>query len=515
MYRNNCILCRRENSVVIAASVTRFLWNALILAICHAAEDEGDSEPSEDSADNHSIDYDDIAGQDEWYADDPYMPSDDYIINEIMSASDDGWDEEDIVVEANVIYEEDISRNRMREVLTFFVAGSVPILGLAITAVISATFLYYVRIETLMRRYARDGVVMNGLILASYPDIYETTTVLEATETLDYMQTNNTYSMMSEDGSYQLAYQSDSGSDDSTTHETDEGKDSGSVIKNETSHPRTVTGSVQSLSAKSSTLPSRKKAKEKERRYSNAGDVSVAISSTIASTTNKSRRPNWNVRTFTSEREIDENAKVAPLENEVSVGDGTEGSTTQIGWNANPAPTERNLISFKKYIVLVEYDDVTLYDATNKAASRKIHKRLEVHGDDIQQTNASTSAFVKVHVLRDKPNSGYPTGEVFRSIRWQKKLSFIVHMMLGSSLVLCMGFAVKYTVSAKLFLLYVGMSLILLPFLNCFLQESFSEDISKAYLENGVSRPSEFNMKSVNKQLVVSALQKGTSFCYV
>jgi hypothetical protein len=78
-----------------------------------------------------------------------------------------------------------------------------------------------------------------------------------------------------------------------------------------------------------------------------------------------------------------------------------------------------------------------------------------------------------------------------------------------------MGFAVKYTVSPKLFLLYVGMSLILLPFLNCFLQESFSEDISKAYLENGVSRPSEFNMKSVNRQIIVSALQRGASFCYV
>ena len=511
MNRNKCILCRRENSVVIAAGVARFLWNALIVAICHAAEDEGYSEPSEDAADNHSIDYDDIAGQDEWYADDPYMPTDDYTINEIMSASDDGWDEEDIVVEADVRYEEDISRNRMREVLTLFVAGSVPILGLAITAVISTTFLYYVRIETLMRRYARDGVVVNGLILASYPDIYEATNTLEATETLDYMQTNNTYSMMSEDGSYQIAYQSDSGSDDSNMHETDEGKDSDSVI----CHPRIATGSVQTSSVKSNTLPSRKGAKEKERRYSNAGDVSVAISSTMASSTNKSRRPNWNVRTFASEREIDENAKVAPLENEISVGDGTEGSTTQLGWNANPAPTERILISFKKYTVLVEYDDFTLYDATNEASSRKIHKRLEVHGDDIQQTNASTSAFVKVFVLRDKPNSGYPTGEVFRSIRWQKRLSFIVHIMLGSSLVLCMGFAVKYTVSPTLFLQYVGMSLILLPFLNCFLQESFSEDISKAYLENGVSRPSEFNMKSVNRQIIVSALQRGASFCYV
>ena len=88
MYGDNYF--RRQEHSVVLAGIARILLDALILAICHAAEDEeGNNDSLADSVDNHSIDYDDVSGQDEWYADDPYMPTDDYIINKIMSASDD------------------------------------------------------------------------------------------------------------------------------------------------------------------------------------------------------------------------------------------------------------------------------------------------------------------------------------------------------------------------------------------------------------------------------------------
>ena len=488
MYGNN-FFRRKEHSVVLAG-VARIFLDALILAICHAVEEEGNNESSAESVDNHSIDYDDISGQDEWYADDPYMPTDDYIINKIMSASD---DEETVVAEANVIHREGITRNRTREVLTFFVAGSVPIVGLAVTVLVSSIFLYYVRIEKLMRRYASEGVVVNGLILASYPDVYDTLIQSKATESLDCIETNNSYSMMSDDGSYQIAFQSDSGSDASEVHETDKGKKCDSVTENGKSHQKFGgenfgASSVQTASAKSSILVSWKKGKAKKNRSAVIGDDSEQYIRITTSTT--------------SEKEAD-NDKSSPDDNEVSVGGDT-----------NIAASNKKESTFKKYRVLVEYDYISCYDANENSSSRIIHKRLEVHGDDIQQTSTSMSA-VKLHVLRDKPKSAYPSGEVYRSIRWQKRLCFIVHIVLGSSVVICMAFVVNYMLSPTLFLLYVGTSLLLLLFLNCFLQESFSEIIAHQFLENGVSRSSEFKRKSFDKQAILSALQNGTSFWFV
>ena len=96
-------------------------------------------------------------------------------------------------------------------------------------------FLYYVRIDKLMCQYAREGVVVNGLILASYPDVYDAAIQPEATESLDYIEINNCYSVMSDDGSYQVAFQSDSGSN-FEVHETDKSKKTDSVIENDKSN---------------------------------------------------------------------------------------------------------------------------------------------------------------------------------------------------------------------------------------------------------------------------------------
>lgn len=509
MYWNN-FFRRREQSVLIAA-VAKILWNALILAICHAAEAEEDinNESSEDSTENDSTDYDDIAGQDEWHADDPYMPTDDYIINEIMSSSDDEWDEKRAVAELNVTYEEEISRNRMREMLVYFVAGSVPMLGLAITAIVASTFLYYIRIERLMRQYAREGVEVNGLIIASYPDINDCVDTAGA----DY--TNNSYSMMTDDGSYQIAFQSESGSDVSEVHGTNEGKKSESVTEKEESRPMigevsVGAGSTQASTAKSFAPGSRKKGKAKSKRHVIIADGSVKISSMEVSKSKSSHRT-WNTPIF----RFRDNDKRAPLDNDVSVDEGSAASTMQLDCNTNTAPSQIKKLSLKKYLVLVEYDDVTFDDANNTASSRIIHKRLEVHVDDIQQTNASSNAIVKLHVLRDMPKSGYPSGDIFRSTRWQRRLPFIVYIMLGSSLVVCMAFVVKFMLPSTFFLVYGGVSLLLLPILYCFLQESFSEVIAKAYLENGASLPSEVSRMSLDKQTIILSLQNGTSFCYV
>jgi hypothetical protein len=358
-----------------------------------------------------------------------------------------------------------------------------------------------------MRQYAREGVEVNGLIIASYPEIYD------CVNNAAPVEINNSYSMMTDDGSYHLTYPSESGSDSSEVHETDEGKKSDYVSENEESRRISGEASIGAGSAQTSAAKSfAKKGTTKSKRQDIVSDKCVKITS-IEASKSKSRYRTWNAPTFMTERDND---KSAPLDNDVSVGEGSAASTMQLDCNTNTALSQSKKLSIKKYLLLVEYDDVTsLHDVNNTTSSRIIHKRLEVHVDDIQQTKASSSAIVKLHVLRDKPKSGHPSGDISRSTRWQNRLPFIVYIMLGSSLVICVAFVVKFMLPSTFFLVYVGVSLLLLPVLHCFLHDSFSEVIAKAYLENGASLPSEFSRMSLDKRTIILSLQNGTSFCYV
>jgi len=84
MFRNNSII--RRDKAAIGASF-RFLLVALVLAICNATEEGGNDGSSEDSVDTGRSD-DEASDRDEWYADDPYMPNDDYILQEIKAELD-------------------------------------------------------------------------------------------------------------------------------------------------------------------------------------------------------------------------------------------------------------------------------------------------------------------------------------------------------------------------------------------------------------------------------------------
>ena len=432
MFRNNSII--RRDKAAIGASLIRFLLVALVLAICNAAEEGGNDGSSEDSADTGRSS-DEASDRDEWYADDPYMPNDDYILQEIKAELD---------AERDAInYENESKRTLMRHLLTYSVGGSVSILGLASAVFLTSIFLYDLRMEMLMRRYARKGTVVEGRILASDPDIAETMTTANAVESLPKIENNDSYSIMTDDESYQAGSRSVySFSIRSGAHDVDEGQKSEITGAKEWPDPIGCEVSFMGGSNQTSTAKSKQKSTAK---------------------------------TVTSER-------------------------------------TQNL-SVMRFHVIVEYDDVSYHDAFSQHSSEIIRKRLWVTGEDVEgKSNNFSTPVVKLYVLKDKPKSGYPCGEVHRARRWQKRLSFNMHIMLGVSFVICGAFVAKNTLSLALFLLYIGLLLLQLPFVNCFLQKSFSKLLSDSFLENGYKKPSKLATKPVDKEKMISALKQGTSF---
>ena len=431
MYRNRVI---RRDKAAIRASFVRFLLVALILAIGNSAEEGGNDEASKSSADTGRSN-DEAADRDEWYADDPYMPTDDYILQEIKT---------ELNAERDAIdYENESRRTRMRQLLTYFVSILVSILGLASAVFLTSIFLYDLRMEMLMRRYARKGAVVEGRVLASDPDIEETVKAANAVESLPKIENNDSYSIMTDDESYQAGSRSmysfsiRSGAND--------------VDKRQKSD---ITGA-------------------KEWRDPIGCEVSFTGGSNQTSTAKSKQKP-----------------------------------TAKTG-----TPERTQNLSVMRFHVIVEYDDVSYHDAISQHSSEIIRKRLWVMGEDVEgKSNNFSTPVVKLYVLKDKPKSGYPCGEVRRARRWQKRLSFNMQIMLGISFVICGAFVAKKMLSLTLFLLYIGLLLLQLPFVNCFLQKSFSKLLSESFIENGYKKPSKLVKKPVDKEKMVSALKRGTSF---
>ena len=137
--------------------------------------------------------------------------------------------------------------------------------------------------------------------------------------------------------------------------------------------------------------------------------------------------------------------------------------------------------------------------------------------DNSKPSDASSKKrlLVKLHVLKDEPNSGYPSGDINRALRCSKWLSFLMHLMVGCALVLGGVVMAQKLLPPALFYVYVGMLLLQVPIMNCFLQKSFTGIISKEYLEDGMSLPYESSKKGINEEKMMSVLKNGTSFDFV
>ena len=432
---------RHHNNI----SIARFLvlcGIALVLLsynICNAAEDGNDG--SANSGDNQKDDdviYDEIEdGEYSALYDDPYMPTDDAVLQELNAEIEaEEW-------EALNSAKDSTGRDEVYKILRHVAAASAALLGLASAIFCTSIFLYFVRVQYLMRRYSSEGVVVDGRILASYPDIEEAIKKADADfkrwDTPDTSKVNHdSYSMMTDDGSYQNLSRSEySGSDRSGEKDVEQGQKGDHNVK------------------------------EKEQTQPVEGGVSLAGGST---TTSAAR----------SRQQISD----------------TKG--------------RRKFLS-RRFRVIVEYDDITYHDEINQESSEIIRKGLLIKGEDVEETNNNTSdLLVKLRVLKDKPLSGYPCGEVARARRWQRMLSFNLHLVLGVAFVVGGSILAHHSFPATLFYMYIGLLLLQVPSLNCFLHGSFNELISKDYLESGLSRPSGMMNKGIDEEKMLSSLKNGT-----
>ena len=428
-------------------------------------EDESQSQDNENQSQdqNNEMD-DDNVDYDRWYADDPYMPTDDYVLQQMRTQ----WDEEQLEAMNDENERREAMYSRIREVSMNVLAGSMSILGFLSAIFTTSILLYFLRVQSLMRRYNREGVKVLAPILVSDPDIEEEMKRSQADgynrqhfigETSDKVQNNDSYSMMTDDESYNQVnsrISSDSGSD-------------GSAVRS---------------------------------RLFN--DIEEAIKSDV------------NMEELKEEHQ----RRHHPLVSTVISFAGGSAQTKSTSKSRTVSKKKQRFLS-KQFRVIVQYDDITYHDEINQESSSIIRKRLFVTGEDIVDNSKPSDAsskkrlLVKLHVLKDEPNSGYPSGDINRALRCSKWLSFFMHLMVGCALVLGGVVMAQKLLPPALFYVYVGILLLQVPIMNCFLQKSFTGIISKEYLEDGMSLPYECSKKGINEEKMMSVLKNGTSFDFV
>lgn len=233
-----------------AGALLHFLCISLLLAICRAEDDESSNDGSDNSQDNESQDYDDGNVDPNEWIDDPYIQAD-YVRQQLN---------EEIEAERDAARYNEIARSmQTHDILTCIAFGSISFIGLASAIFCTALFLYRLRVDSLMRRYSREGVVVDGRILAAVPDIQQEMKRANAIDNSAKYQRGDSYSMMTDDESYQIGSRSMySGSDGSGSNDVEEGQKNSSrhhthiMEEQEQRHPSIIpSNSAQTSTAKS------------------------------------------------------------------------------------------------------------------------------------------------------------------------------------------------------------------------------------------------------------------------
>ena len=452
-------------------------------------DDDDDDDESQDS-DSQSQDGDDDdddgnnnnnmeqRDQEQWYADDPYFPYyDDQISKELLAE----YEAEQIEAMNEEEMRQAALKIRMHKTFTTVVYAFMSIVGFLATIFCTSIFTYFLRVQTLMRRYKRNGVKVISRIVLSEADIEqamrEANDELASTEDKSdnrlHHERNNShtlnippdsYSMMTDDDSYiQTRMSTESKSSDESVAaaarvaETSRFKDI-----EEAAHVDTGEVNVKEQ-PKQDHQQQQQQQQQQEQRHHQHQLINTAVSFAAGSAHTKST---------------------------------TKSNDTIIS-------QRKRRFYRNKFRVIVEYDDITYHDEINQDSSDIIRKCLLVRGEDILQPQESSSKTVsnkynnsntnnkqlqvKLHVLQDEPTSGYPSGEIKRSLRWQKWLTFFVYHVIGCALILSSVVMTKLILPVSIFYGYIGLLLLQIPFVQCFLQPSFNEIISKEYLEDGLS----------------------------
>mmetsp|Transcript_29164 Transcript_29164/g.61928 ORF Transcript_29164/g.61928 Transcript_29164/m.61928 type:complete len:460 (+) Transcript_29164:145-1524(+) len=157
--------------------------------------------------------------------------------------------------------------------------------------------------------------------------------------------------------------------------------------------------------------------------------------------------------------------------------------------------TERK-IPQRKFRVVVEYDNMEYVTSDDQNIPNRIRKQLVVNGSDMQLKTTSSEEiglddeseiFVDLYVLSGYPMSGYPRKEVYRALRWYRRLAVLGPLLFGFA-VIASAAAIAWLIFPPIFLFaYAAIILIVIPCVRGFLGGSIARLISREYLEQGIN----------------------------
>eukprot|EP00986_Skeletonema_menzelii_P002658 scaffold743_cov145-Skeletonema_menzelii.AAC.7 len=166
------------------------------------ANDSSDNSYDSNNADDQWEDYNEqnyVQEDDDWYFDDPYIPTDDVVVAE-MKASLKAYRKEQKL----------INEKRNAETIRLLSAGSSALFGLILGTFCTTVSLYYAKKTALLIRYEEEGIVVDATILASEPKIRNTEQEKSQTEAIETLTNKSSdgdseqaihdnYSMLSDD----------------------------------------------------------------------------------------------------------------------------------------------------------------------------------------------------------------------------------------------------------------------------------------------------------------------------
>ncbi|KAL7461534.1 hypothetical protein ACHAXS_001953 [Conticribra weissflogii] len=423
------------------------LMGFALAPFCTAAGDDNDNE---EDINNNNLSWRELSEDDAYSyrrngGDDPYFPQyDDAYFDEkiYINTDDDLQNEEDEETAANPSFKN----------LPVLIALSyiLPIVGTASALYCTALALYFFKLDYLMNRYLDEGITCKGVILASDPNIDEVLETEEkklrrrrllktrssGLESFDESRGISDYVTMTEDDE-DASFQYPSGK------LTQDSEDSGDRFIGENlvypkNHHNISTSwtSNKMMSASNSMLVTKK---TRDVRFKLDNLPSLGKNSTIP------------------ERKVPQ----------------------------------------RKFHVVVEYDDIESITPGRQNIPNRIRKQLVVNGSDIEIKMTSESEengldyeneiSVDLYVLSAYPMSGYPRKEVYRALRWYRRLAIFGPLLFGFAIT-ASGAVIAWLMFSPIILFaYVAVICIEIPCVRYFLVGSISRLISREYLEKGIN----------------------------
>jgi hypothetical protein len=373
-----------------------------------------------------------------WQMDDPYFPTDDAIRQQYYSNTSIEKERTNGTI-SEVIKE--VSRFMPSvDPIAVVSAASFFLAGIVTTIFSVAMTMYYLKLYALMRQYATQGIMVEGKMCESDPNmIYH----------IEKEEDGGKRGLIHIDGG--------DGSDEQSNHEMidHDGDDETTV----TSYRRIDNGSDESDHSE--------KIKEHIITPRHSNENRNAPRNTSNSTTKSRLRQS---RMFT-QKQRQENIPVKSKQQLAT--------SEKFHIRRNQAPKEYVKCNQK-------FDCVIEYNAASDGS--KIRKRMNVIGEDVtidEDTNNSTKEFhIKLYILQNHPTSGISCGEVTRARGCHRCIIFLLCVVLGCAVIAGCAYAVCYYSPLPLFISYVVVLAIQVPLLNCFLSKSFDKVIASSYLEN-------------------------------